>query len=249
MSTNENIAAVVLAAGKGSRMESKKENKVTLLLADKPMIVHSVELLESVAIHPIVIVVGFAKKSVMNILGENVYFAEQTKRLGTAHAALKGFQKIPQETKHVLILNGDDSAFYKQETIKKLIEKHIASNASFTFLTIEQENPFGLGRIVRDIDGKLLKVVEEKDASPEERRIKEVNPGCYLFRYDFLKKYLKRVKKSKVTGEYYLVNLVELAVENNEKVETLNAGNIPWRGINTKEELKKAQIMYNHLDI
>ncbi len=238
------IGAIVLAAGKGSRMKSKTANKVTLMLADKPMIVHSVELLESLNIHPLVIVVGFAKESVMNILGEKVFFAEQKKRLGTAHAARKGFEKLPATINHVLILNGDDSAFYKQDTIAKLIEKHLSSQAAFTFLTLEQDNPFGLGRIVRDREGNLVKIVEEKDATDEERNIKEINPACYLFTYDFLKKYLPKVKKSNITSEYYLVSLVELAVKHHEKVETMNVGNIPWRGVNTKEELAEAQTLY-----
>lgn len=244
MEKKTTIGAIVLAAGKGSRMKSKDANKVTLPLADKPMIVHSVELLEKVQVHPIVIVVGFAKKSVMDILGERVYFAEQAKRLGTAHAAEKGLAVMPEHVDHVLILNGDDSAFYKEEIIAKLIEKHLSSQAAFSFLTLEQQNPFGLGRVVRDSDGNVQRIVEEKDATEKVRQITEINPGCYIGTYTFLKKYLPQVTKSDVTGEYYLVNLVELAVFHNEKIATVNAGNIPWRGVNTKEELKKAQSLY-----
>ncbi len=244
---NAKIGAIILAAGKGSRMKSKSANKVTLMLSDKPMIVHSVELLESLTIHPLVIVVGFAKESVMNILGEKVYFAEQTKRLGTAHATKRGLEKLPEVVDHVLVLNGDDSAFYKKDTIEKLIQKHLETNAAFTFLTLEQDNPFGLGRVVRDTQGNLVKIVEEKDATEDERKIKEINPACYLFTYDFLRKYLSKVEKSKVTGEYYLVSLVELAVQHNEKVETVNAGNIVWRGVNTKEELEEARTMYTNV--
>lgn len=245
---NNSIGGIILAAGKGSRMKSKKNNKVTLLLADKPMITHSVELLESLSIHPIVIVVGFAKNSVMNILGEKVYFAEQKKRLGTAHAAQKGFEKMPQHVQHILILNGDDSAFYKTETIKKLIDKHLRSGAAFTFLTLEQENPFGLGRVVRGVKGNVIKIVEEKDATPQERTIKEINPGCYVFSRGFLEKYLPKIKKSPITGEYYLTSLIDMAVEAGEIVETVNAGNILWRGVNTKEELEKAQEIYSHMN-
>ncbi len=244
MKNPASIGAIVLAAGKGSRMKSKEANKVTLMLADKPMIVHSVELLEKVSIHPIVIVVGFAKESVMNILGERVYFAEQAKRLGTAHAAQKGLEKMPSNVLHVLILNGDDSAFYPPDVLQKLIDKHIASDASLTLLTITVDNPSGLGRIIRDSKNNLIKVVEEKDATANERMAHEINPGCYLFSVSFLKKFLPRVAKSPITGEYYLTSLIDLAIQNNEKVETLQESSMPWRGVNTKEELEEAQTLF-----
>lgn len=243
------IGAIVLAAGKGSRMNSKDVNKVTLMLADKPMIQHSVELLEKLHIHPIVIVVGFAKESVMNILGERVYFAEQQKRLGTAHAARKGLEKIVQlNVQDVLIIQGDDSAFYQEDIIQKLIDKHILEDAALTFLTIDTKNPNALGRVVRSKDGKIQKIVEEKDATDEEKLITEINPACYVCKTDFLKKYLPLIEKSPVTGEYYLTSLIDLAIKNNEHVETLRGGNIQWRGINTTEELKEAQHMFATLD-
>lgn len=241
----QKIGAIVLAAGKGSRMKSKTKNKVTLMLADKPMIVHSVHLLETLHIHPIVIVVGFAKQSVMDVLGERVYFAEQTKRLGTAHAAVKGLEIIEKmNVSDVLIIQGDDSAFYTPEIMDKLIKKHQESNAALTFLTIEKDNPYGLGRVVRDRDENLVKIVEEKDATEEERKIKEINPACYVFSTAFLHIYLKEVKKSPVTGEYYLTSLIDLAIRHKKTVETLRGGSIPWRGVNTKEELEEAQALY-----
>lgn len=244
------IGAIVLAAGKGSRMKSKDQNKVTLMLADKPMIVHSVQLLETLDIHPVVIVVGFAKKSVMDILGERVYFAEQKKRLGTAHAALKGLEIIKKhDVSDVLIIQGDDSAFYKPALIKKLIIKHTGDNAALTFLTIEKDNPSGLGRVVRDRAGKLLKIVEEKDATEEERNIREINPACYMFSVSFLQKYLRKIKKSSVTGEYYLTSIIDLAIDHKEKVETVKAGNMVWRGVNTKEELEEARRVVSSLSL
>ena len=242
------IGAIILAAGKGSRMKSKNQNKVTLLLADKPMIAHSVELLESVHVNPIVIVVGFAKESVMNILGERVYFVEQKKRLGTAHAAIKGLQTLEKlPVTDVLIVQGDDSAFYKKETIQQLIHTHVTTQAALTFLTIEKENPTGLGRVIRDSSGKLMKIVEEKDATAIEKQTKEINPACYMFDISFLRTYLPRVEKSSVTGEYYLTHLIDMAIARGEKVETVQGGNILWRGVNTKEELEEAQKLYDQL--
>ena len=88
----------------------------------------------------------------------------------------------------------------------------------FSFLTIEQEDPAGLGRVVRDSEGNLLAVVEEKDASEEQKKIKEINPGCFLFRVDFLKEYLPQIETSPVTGEYYLTSLIDMAILQGESM-------------------------------
>lgn len=236
-----NIGAIILAAGKGSRMKAKTVNKVAMPLADKPMIAHTIELLEKLKIDRLVVVVGFAKSSVMNILGEKVIFAQQTKRLGTGHAVACGLRKMPEGTENILVLNGDDSAFYIKDTIQKLIEKHFLTNAAFTFLTIKKENPVGLGRVIREKSGKVVAVVEEKDATLFQRKINEINPGCYLFTASFLQKYLPKVKKSPVTGEYYLTSLIDIGIKNGENIETVAAGTISWRGVNTKEELEEAE--------
>ena len=237
----QNLGAIILAAGKGTRMKSKNVNKVALHLADKPMILHSVDLLEKIKVNSIVVVVGFAKKSVIDLLDGKVNYAEQRKRLGTAHAVSTALPKFPENIKDILVLNGDDSAFYSEDLIKKLIEKHFSDNSSFTFLTIEKENPYGLGRVVRDKNGHVEAVVEEKDAKPVQRKINEVNPACYLFKVSFLKKYLSKVEKSPVTGEYYLTSLIDIGIKHNEKIETLKGGKLLWRGVNTRDELEEAE--------
>lgn len=242
-----NLGAIILAAGKGTRMQANGINKVAMPLADKPMILHTIELLEILGIKNIVVVVGYAKTSVMNVLGQKVIFAEQSKRLGTAHALRCGFKKIPEDVENILVLNGDDSAFYTEEIINQLISKHFDSGASFTFLTIETDNPKSLGRVVRNKENKLVAIVEEKDATQAQRSIKEINPACYLFKTSFLNKYLSKVEKSPVTGEYYLTSLIDIGIKSGEFIETLNAGKIVWRGINTKEELEEAEKLLNEL--
>lgn len=239
------FAAIILAAGKGKRMNSKNINKVALPLGGKPMILYTVEILEKLGIKTIIIVVGFAKNSVMDLFPKGkVKFCEQKKRLGTAHAVYCGMKKVPSGTKNILVLQGDDSALYKVGTIKQLIEKHLESDASFTFLTIEMEDPKGLGRVIRGKEGKVLAIVEEKDATEGARKIKEINPACYVFKTDFLKKYLPKIKRSPVTGEYYLTSLIDMGIKNNENLDTLQAGLFAWRGVNTKEELEVAENIF-----
>jgi len=248
MKKNKKLGAIILAAGRGSRMKSKSINKVTLHLANKPLILHSIHLLEKMNFKEIVVVVGFAKDSVKKVLSDSkIVFAEQKKRLGTGHAVKSAIKEINSDITDVLVIYGDDSHFYKKETISSLTNAHLSANASVTFLTISTRNPFGLGRIVRDNSGAVTSIVEEKDASEKVRKITEVNPACYMFKVSFLKKFLKSIKKSPVTGEYYLTSIIDIAIKNKEKIETLHAGEMSWRGVNTKEELEDAEKIYFNL--
>lgn len=242
---NREIAAVILAAGRGKRMNLAEANKVTLMLADKPIILHIVSFMYAVDIKTIVVVIGHAKESVMAALsGQNVLFAEQTEQLGTGDAAKVSLEKLPGHITDVLIVYGDDAVLYtdeNKEIIATLFSTHLASDAACTFLTIEQEHPQGLGRIIRDANDKVLAIVEEKDASEEQKEIKEINPGCFVFKVSFLKKYLPLVEKSPVTGEYYLTSLIDMAIMQGENVVTVKGGKRKWRGVNTPEELTQAE--------
>ncbi|MCL5010529.1 MAG: NTP transferase domain-containing protein [Patescibacteria group bacterium] len=238
------IGAVILAAGRGSRMKSRKKNKVVLSLGNKPMILHTVELLERSNIKPIIAVVGFARQSVMDAVnGKDIIFVYQRKRLGTGHALLCALRKLPSFLRDIVVLQGDDSALYTTDVIKKLVELHKMSNASITLLTVKLKDPTGLGRVIRDNKGKIRAIVEEKDATALQKKINEINPACYVFKVDFLRKYLRKIKKNKITGEYYLVDLVYLAISNNKRVESVKK-KLPWRGVNTKEELVQAEELF-----
>lgn len=238
------IGAIILAAGKGKRMKLGKLNKVIISLGNKQIILHAVDRLTELLISPIIVVVGFAKKSVMKVLDGKVVFAEQKKRSGTARAVSCALKKLPRDIQTVLVLNGDDSAFYTKDTIINLIDTHREKNAVLSFLTITVDDPVGLGRVIRDSNDKITGIVEEKDATDAQRRINEVNPACYIFEVYFLKKYLKQVKKSPVSNEYYLTSLIDIAIKNNERLEGVRGGKILWRGINTPEELKEAERLF-----
>jgi len=242
---HKEIGAIILAAGKGKRMKLAEANKVTLQLARKPIVQHITDFMHKIGIQTIVVVVGHAKESVMDALkDQNVLFAEQKEQLGTGHAAQAALDVLPEQVTDVCIVYGDDAVLYTKENeniISELFTTHLRSDAAFTFLTIEQDDPTGLGRIVRDGEGRLLAIVEEKDATDEERKIKEINPGCFVFSIDFLKKYLPHVEKSPVTGEYYLTSLIDMAIVHGEHVVTVQGGKRKWRGVNTPEELIEAE--------
>jgi bifunctional UDP-N-acetylglucosamine pyrophosphorylase/glucosamine-1-phosphate N-acetyltransferase len=245
---NKKLGAIILAAGKGKRMQLDSSNKVTLSLGKKAIIVHVVHFLKNLGISSIVVVVGYHKQSVIDALtGEGVVFAEQKEQLGTGDALYYGLEKLPKNIADVLVTYGDDAVLYSEKnssTIYSLLKLHKDKKNVITFLTIEQENSIDLGRVVRDDNGRLLKIIEEKDATKQQRKIKEINPGCFIFSVKFLKKYLSKIEKSSITGEYYLTSLIDIAIKNHEQVDTLAAGKLPWRGVNTKEELKEAERLY-----
>lgn len=245
------LGAIILAAGKGTRMQMEGANKVTAHLAEKPMIQHIVDFMKKISIETIVVVVGHHKETVMNSLqGQNILFAEQKQLLGTGEAVRCAVEALPDDVTDVVVVYGDDAVLYAEKNIpivNKLFAVHNETNDVMTFLTIEQDNPFGLGRIVRDNEGKILAIVEEKDATDEQRKIKEINPGCFVFSVAFLRKYLPMLEKSPVTGEYYLTSLIDLAITHGEKVDTLQGGKMAWRGVNTKAELEEAERMYKNI--
>lgn len=244
MNGKRGISAIILAAGKGSRMK-EEVNKVTLLMNGKPLISYAVNLLQKMEVRPVIVVIGHAKESVKNALKDtDVIFVEQEKQLGTGDAVKSALGKIPPVSTDVIVLYGDDSYLYKKEILNKIINKHMMENAMLTFLTINVEAPTGLGRVIRDRSGDVIDIIEEKDATQEQREINEINPNCYIFRHDFLKKNLPQIPKSQVTGEYYLPSLIKIAKENNEKILTVDGGCLLWKGVNTKEDLAEARNLY-----
>jgi bifunctional N-acetylglucosamine-1-phosphate-uridyltransferase/glucosamine-1-phosphate-acetyltransferase GlmU-like protein len=247
MNQQRTLGAIILAAGKGKRMQSKELNKVAMLLNNKPIISHVLGVLENMRFESIVVVVGFAKESVIRVIkNPSVIFAEQKEQLGTGHAVMTALKKIPNSVTDVLVIQGDDSYFYNQDILSQLSKKHYSSHAVMTFLTIQVPNQTGLGRIVRDEYGNLVSVIEEKDADEDILKINEINPACYIFKVSFLQKYLPKIEKSHVTGEYYLTSLIDIAIKHKEKLETVQGGFLPWRGVNTPEELAEAERLFSN---
>lgn len=242
MSLNfKNITAVILAAGKGTRMGLKNINKVTCEVGGKSIILRTIETLQDSGITQIVVVVGHAKRSVLTLLDKKIKTVEQRKRLGTGHAVKTALKIIPKQTEAVLVLNGDDSFFYTSEILKNLLIKFFITKPAVCFLTTEVLNPTGLGRIKRDPQNNVLGIIEEKNANDEEKNTREINPACYLFNKNFLFKYINKIPKNPLKGEYYLTDLISLATQNQEKVEAVKILNLKWKGINTPQDLKEAK--------
>lgn len=241
MNNYPDLCAVILAGGKGKRMNATVNNKVTYAVAGEPIIQRILKKITSAGIDNIVVVVGHAKNSVIKLLPKEVLIAHQTKRLGTGHATKAALSQIPKDTKNVLVLYGDDAFWYSPKHFQELIALHNSSNATVTFCTTNVENPFGLGRIIRDKSGNVTGIVEEKNATDKQRKIQEVNLGGFLFDKKFLRSNIAKLPKNPLTKEYYLTDMIDLAIKKGEKVEALNLANFTWRGINTPDELKLAE--------
>lgn len=233
--------AVILAAGKGTRINATLKNKVAYEVRGIPMITRTISVLKDVGIKNIVVVIGFAKESVLSLLGDDIKTAEQKKLLGTGDAVKAALRKIPTNAQHVLVLNGDDSFLFSKELFEELCHLHVKNHCAITFLSVTMPDPTGLGRVVRNEKGKVMRIVEEKDASPTVKKITEINAACYIFNANFLRKSIKLLPKSSVTDEYYIVSLVDFASKRGEKIEALHLTNFAWRGVNTHEELQEAQ--------
>jgi bifunctional UDP-N-acetylglucosamine pyrophosphorylase/glucosamine-1-phosphate N-acetyltransferase len=201
------LAAVILAAGQGTRMKSKTP-KVLHTLAGRPLLKYALDLARSIDAKPIVVVVGHGAKAVRGTFdSDDLVFVEQKRQLGTGHA-VKSARKILQEhVGEILILSGDVPLLEKV-TLRGLVEHHRAKGVRFTALVGRLDDPSSYGRILRDPQGRVLRVVEEQDATKEELEISEVNAGTYCADAQALFKALDTLQRNNVQGEYYLTDVV-----------------------------------------
>src|SRR5581483_9622772 len=179
-----NLTAVILAAGQGTRMKSKLA-KVLHPVAGKPMIQYGVEAAQRAGAEQTVVVIGYQGEQVRAQLGARVTFVEQPDLLGTGDAVKCARELLKGKSENVLVFYAD-MPLIQPATLRALVEKHRASGATLTMLTVVTEDTMNFGRLVRDANGKLLRIVEEVEATPQERAIKEINPGVYCFNADWL---------------------------------------------------------------
>ena len=240
LNSNKDVSAIILAGGKGSRMKSLLP-KVLRKICGRPMISYTLENLRKAQIADITVVVSYRKNLVIKEVSGAVKFAYQKNpKGGTADAAKVGFGEVNPRSKTLVVINGDDSAFYKAETIKKIFEIHKERERKLTFVSLMKDNPTGLGRVIRGSNGLITNIVEEKDTTEEERKIKEVNDGLYVFDRLWFEKNIGKVQKGP-QGEFYLVDIVKLAIDQRDKMATYTLPNDDeWQGVNTQEQLDKA---------
>jgi NDP-sugar pyrophosphorylase family protein len=243
MKEDNKTAAVVLAAGKGTRI-GQHLPKALYPIVGKPMLYYCLDLIKRIPVYKTYVVVGYkatdVKASIRN--EENINYVYQKEQLGTAHAASLAVEKLPASINKVIIFNGDDSAFFEISTIREFLKNHNNSLTKISFMSCVVDNSTGLGRVVRDSSGKVTRIIEEKDLTDEEKKIKEVNVGCYIFDKEWLKKTIKKISKSS-SGEYYITDLISIALKENNKINNFVLKSTKeWRGINDQGELKEANI-------
>ncbi|HKN15159.1 MAG TPA: bifunctional UDP-N-acetylglucosamine diphosphorylase/glucosamine-1-phosphate N-acetyltransferase GlmU [Candidatus Binatus sp.] len=238
--TTSNVAAIILAAGKGTRMRSERA-KVLHELCGEPMIARAVRAVAALKPDPIVIVVGHQAREVeAAVNSSNARFALQEPQRGTGDAARCGLGQLPADfTGDVLITYGDMPAI-KGSTLRAFLDAHRKRAAKLSFISIILEDPAAYGRVIRDARGNVDKIVEFRDASPAERAIKEINTGCYIVDSALLRSALAELKPANAQDEYYLTDIVAIARARcgNEKVEAWAADDpVEFAGINSREEL------------
>lgn len=240
-----NHYGVVLAAGKGTRMKSDLP-KVLHEVNGVPMVFLSVDRMLKANVDKVVVVIGYKGEMVKKALldkGYDVLFAKQDEQLGTGHAVNCAMSAIPSGVDTVVVTYGDNP-FIPTETFNQLVNLKAEKGAIGTISTVFFDDPMGpaFGRIKRDANGKVMAIVEQKNASDDELKIKECNGGPIAYDASWMRDALPRIKRNDVSGEYYLTDLVELAYAEGKIVETVQMHDkSAAMGVNTLEHLAEAQ--------
>ena len=234
------FTSVILAAGMGTRMKSKMP-KVLHKVCGKPLSKWVIDASEAAGADKVCAVVGHKAETVKEVLGDVCEFALQAEQKGTGHAVMQAIDVIKNSKGEVVILNGD-TPLITAETINKAIEYHKNNGNQATVITAILDDATGYGRIVRDNDGSVLKIVEQKDASKEEKKINEVNSGMYVFDAQSLVYALDKITPNNAQGEYYLTDTLEILLSAGKKIGGYAiSDNDEIRGINDRVQLNEAE--------
>jgi len=234
------LSAAILAAGQGTRMKSRLP-KVLHPICGEPMILHVVDRARELGADPIVVIVGHGAEEVRAAVGQGVEYAEQAQQLGTAHAMAMARPALAGRSDAILVLYGD-VPLMRAETLRDLIQTHRESGAVLSVLTAVVEDPTAYGRIVRNEGGEIVGIVEEVAATPQEREIREINTGIYCLQDGWVWPRLDRIRPDSRKAEYYLPELVAIAVGEGRPVASARAQDPDeLMGINNRVQLAEAE--------
>lgn len=234
------MKAIVLGAGKGTRLQSEKYNmpKVLREASGKPLLDYVLEALDFLKEEDITIVVGYKKEMVYDAIKGDYKFATQDKQLGTGHAVLVTEDAFKGYKGPILVAYGD-MPLYKRSTYEKMFEIHESEKATCTVLTAVIDDPPAYGRIIRNTDNQMTGVIEAKDCTKEQLDIKELNVGVYVFDSEFLFENLKGLKNDNIQNEYYLTDIPKMVMDKGKTLVTHTIYNTnEVYGVNTVEELE-----------
>ncbi|MBQ4270759.1 MAG: bifunctional UDP-N-acetylglucosamine diphosphorylase/glucosamine-1-phosphate N-acetyltransferase GlmU [Clostridiales bacterium] len=237
------ICAVVMAAGEGTRMKSV-HSKVVHQVAGKPIIRWVADALLEAGCNEQVYIVGEKQEEIRDILGENVAYVFQEQRLGTGHAVMQAAPFLEGRDGYVIVLPGD-SPMVSAKTISKAVDKMNEGDYGAVVITAVAEDPTGYGRLVRDFEGNVLKIVEDKDCSPDEKAIKEINSSMYVFKTSLLLSALGRLSAQNAQKEYYLTDTIEILIWDGNRIGSVVCDIEDTMGVNNRKQLLEAGKIMN----
>lgn len=231
------MISLILAAGKGTRMKSVK-SKVLHTVNGIPMVKRVLNTMKNIGIEKNIFILGYKKEDVLAVMGD-VEYVEQLEQLGTGHAVLIAREKIENAKEDILVTYGD-TPLLTERTLLNMKEKFYEGELDCILLSCKVKNPFGYGRIIKK-DGKIVNIVEENEATPEEKKITEGNMGVYIFKYQSLLKIIGKIDNNNAKGEYYLTDAVKIMTEEGYKVDSYQIDDEDEvLGVNSKAQLAQA---------
>lgn len=234
---NKYVTTVIMAAGKGTRMKTNK-SKLVHKIYDKELVKRVAELAKNVGSDEVIAVVGHLREEVEEVLKDSVKYAYQDELLGTGHAVMQARKYLEGKKGKVIILYGD-VPIIRPETLQNLVRKSFKNKEYATLLTAIYENPTGYGRIIRDEGGNIKAIVEEKDATPSQKEIKEINSGIYCFDIEELLNALELIEPNNAQGEYYLTDVIKIMNDKGLKTgAVIVEDNTEILGVNDRAQLE-----------
>lgn len=231
------MISLILAAGKGTRMKSVK-SKVLHTVNGIPMVKRVLNTMKNIGIEKNIFILGYKKEDVLAVMGD-VEYVEQLEQLGTGHAVLIAREKIENAKEDILVTYGD-TPLLTERTLLNMKEKFYEGELDCILLSCKVKDPFGYGRIIKK-DGKIVNIVEENEATPEEKKITEGNMGVYIFKYQSLLKIIGKIDNNNAKGEYYLTDAVKIMTEEGYKVDSYQIDDEDEvLGVNSKAQLAQA---------